>query len=625
MRVRVYLREWMINAGIVGFLRILQRAEDEFAELKKDYIEFDTENLRNFSQYYFSYFFQTYNIAEKTKKRIKSPFHNLEEKMKVEAKDRAEEKKKKDDIKKEKKYIKQTVNYEAKKIEKIDKEVYEQIITLLNRLDEIEKEEEIAKLSKIEKDLGEIFERKEINERLTMNFFKSILSKNYFGQPSFLNVVKTALSFEEQQEVMQKDYVSNIIETGYLEDIVNNRYTMEEIKEVITEKLEDKGITEEVRKIYANLDKKIIQKNKTLSEMQQYIQEEFFSCCCFCGREHGLTSNYSESNFIPLAVSNENMQNFFWNQNAKLPICDICKLMLFCTPAGITSITKTVQENGTYKEKEVYSFINYDTSVNMLRKVNEDFAAKSARDKGVENPYATVIMDIVEQEEQMSDWQLQNIFVVEFETEYLAYSRMEYFNIKRYVAQFFKIYAKKSLGEIKDYRFKLQLIDSILKDKDLKYAISDKIKNNLSEQTSYGYNTFLAARVRMLLNLLKKGDGKMSKTKEQIEKQDKDLYSLYNIGVYIHETLKSANAENKLDGYIYKMLNSIKAGNKAEFMDTVIRLHLSLGKNVSPIFIQTMESEKLDFESVGHSFLSGLISGRYEKGEGNNKEVSGNV
>ena len=51
-----------IMHGIVGFLRILEVNEDNFAIKKKNYIEFDTENLRNFHKYYFNYFFKKYNL-----------------------------------------------------------------------------------------------------------------------------------------------------------------------------------------------------------------------------------------------------------------------------------------------------------------------------------------------------------------------------------------------------------------------------------------------------------------------------------------------------------------------------------------------------------------------------------
>ena len=100
---------------------------------------------------------------------------------------------------------------------------------------------------------------------------------------------------------------------------------------------------------------------------------------------------------------------------------------------------------------------------------------------------------------------------------------------------------------------------------------------------------------------------------EEIKKNDAKLKVLYNLGVQMHEDLKRTGEENKIDGYTYKMLNSIKAGNKKQFMDIVIRIHMSMGKDVSPIFIETMQTEGLDFESIAHSFLAGLISNKYEK------------
>ena len=83
----------------------------------------------------------------------------------------------------------------------------------------------------------------------------------------------------------------------------------------------------------------------------------------------------------------------------------------------------------------------------------------------------------------------------------------------------------------------------------------------------------------------------------------------------MHEELKAKNESNKIDGYVYKMLNSIKAGNKKEFMDTIIRIHISMGKDVSPIFLEVMQDTDLDFESIGHSFISGLITNRYKNEE----------
>lgn len=592
--------------GIVGFLRILEENNDEFAIRKNNYIEFDTEDLRKFHKYYFNYFFNKYNIAENLKNRTKNSFEYLENNIETIYEDKSKEKERKEKIKSNIKYIKETIKKQLDKIKKIDETKYEEIKTQYDKIDKSSTKQEIIE---IKEKINSNIEQENINKRLTLNLFKSTLSNTNYGQPSFLNVVKTALSYEEQQELMYKDYISNIVETGFINDIMQNKYNNNQIKEYI-EQVKTNNITQEIEKIYTKIEKDYIEKSKTLEDIQNYLKEKVIKKCSMCENEIGLTTNYSEGNFIPLAISSDNARNFFWNQNVKMPICDICKLILFCIPAGMTTITKTIKKDGEYKEKQLLSFVNYDTGIERLYKTNINFKNKSKYENRKENPYSELILDIVEQNEQVSIWQLENIFIVEFEAEYGAYSRIEYFNIKRYISIFFTQYAKKTLSKIWDYKYRLQIVDYIVKNKDIKYIINERLRDEIKKgETKNGYNSFLATQVRMIINTLKKEE----KEVEDIKKNNDKLYVIYNLGIQIHEELKHNNEENKLDGYTYKMLNSIKAGNQKEFMDIVIRLHMAMGKDVSPIFIETMQSTGLDFESIGHSFLAGLISNMYEK------------
>lgn len=612
MKIKVYLNDWFYNAGIVGFLRILEANDDEFAIKRNNYIEFDTESLRKFHKYYFKYFFQKYNVAENVENRTKNSFDYLENNIEVILENKDKEKERKDKIKSNKKYIKDTIKKQLDKIKKIDENTYEEMKEQYERIEKSSTKQEIIEIK--EKLISDI-EKDNINKRLTLNLFKSILSNTYYGQPSFLNVIKTSISYEGQQELMYRDYVSNIVETGFINGIMKNEYSIEQIKEYI-ENAKESNITQEMEKIYSKIEKDYIGRSKTIEDIQKYLKEKVIKSCSMCENEIGLTTNYSERNFVPLAISSDNARNFFWNQNVKMPICDVCKLILFCIPAGMTTITKTIKENGEYREKQVLSFVNFDTKVDMLYKTNINFGNKSRYENKNENPYSELILDIVEQDKQVSIWQLDNIFVVELEAEYGAYSRIEYFNIKRYISLFFKDYAKKTLSKIWDYRYKLQIVDYIMKNKDIKYIINDRLRAEMSKEEAKGakkngYNSFLATQIRMILNNLKKE----GKEVEDIKKNNDKLYVIYNLGVQIHEELKSKEEDNKLDGYTYKMLNSIKAGNKKEFMDIVIRLHIAMGKDVSPIFIETMQTTGLDFESIGHSFLAGLISNKYEKKE----------
>ena len=211
MKIKVYLNDWFYNAGIIGFLRILEYNEDNFAEKKENYIEFDTENLRNFSKYYFKYFFNKYNVAQRVIERINIPFSYVEDN--IEIIDGDNQKEQKDKIKSNKKYIKDVIKKQLDKIKKIDDSIYNEIKEQYDKIDGEQTKEGIQRIKEV---ITQNIQKDNINKKLTLNLFKSVLSNTYFGQPSFLNVIKSTLLYEEQQELMYKDYVSNIVETGFI-------------------------------------------------------------------------------------------------------------------------------------------------------------------------------------------------------------------------------------------------------------------------------------------------------------------------------------------------------------------------------------------------------------------------
>lgn len=608
MKIKIYLQDWFYNAGLIGFYRIFK--DKSKLIINDNYIEVESNSLLNFADDYFEYFFNQYNVAERTLQRIENNLNIIKQNLEKEPITKEEKNKISETIKTQKKYFKDTVKNQLNKIKKFDEQTYEDIFQAMNFIDEVKEKEDINKLQEIKNTIKINLEKQSINQKLTMNLFKSILSNSYYGQPSFLNVVKSSLSYEEQKQIMYKDYISNIIETGFLKEIIENKYTVEQIENILKEK-DQNLLTKEIIKVYNNIQKQIT-KNKQIEEIKEYIENKVFSNCSMCENDKVLTNQYSESNFIPLAVSSENMPNFFWNQNAKLPICDICKLVLFCIPAGVTSIIKTIKENGAYKEKQIYSFVNYDTNVENLIETNNYFKTISKKDMTKYNPYSEIIVNIVGQSQKISNWQLQNIFVVEFEAEYLSYSRMEYFNITRPVATFFTNYSEESLNKIYDYKYRVQIVDHILKNKDILIDINNRIRDNFKQKIQNNMDSYYATKVRMNLNMLKEGEKDMSET---IQSNNKKLAALYNIGISTREEFKNKKIENKLDGYIYRMLNCIKQGDRNEFMDIVIRLHISIEKSVSPIFIESMKEEGLTFEDIGHSYLAGLASERYKKEE----------
>lgn len=595
-----------MNSGIIGFIRILEHSKNNILLIKDNYIEFDTNDLKNFHQYYFQYFFNQYNMAQKVEKRV-NDFHG---KMKTYLENETGKKEIKEKIKNDAKYIKTFLKPQIDKIKKIDEIIYDEVLNAYNNIEKIKEKGDLEKLQELCDCLIKNFYQEKINQKITLNLFKSILSNTYFGQISFLNVIKNSLPYEEQCGLMYKDYVSNIVETGILHDILEDKYDLQALQKLIEEKQEDKLISNNFQKIYSNIDKKYIQKNKALEDIKQYIQNTVFESCSMCGNSACITSDYTEGNFVPLAMSSDNSKNFFWNQNAKFPICDVCKLILFCIPAGVTKAIKIVKENDVYKEKEILTFVNYDTDVETLLQTNNNFASQSRKDKTQYNPYEELILGIVEQERKMSEWGLQNIFVVEFEAEYLAFSRIQYFHIKRYVARFFKNYGY-LLKLIRDYKYRLQIIDDVLKNGDFTRVINRRLREEIEKENPYGYDSYLATKIQYVLEILKK-EG--IEVKKELEEANKIMDRMFYLGKEIRADLENKKNENKLDGYIYRMLNCIKTNDKNEFIDIAIRIIWSSGKSIPNHLVRN--NENLNWQELGHSFIAGLTSPKFV----NNKE-----
>ncbi|EQF94121.1 CRISPR-associated family protein [Clostridioides difficile 840] len=590
--------------GIVGFLNIIKKA-DKQAEIfiMEDYIEFDSLFLENFHEYYFNYFMDEYDVSKRIKKNIDYSINFIKSKP-----DRI-----KDGIKK----IKDSVKQQNDKIKKFDEEKFNMIKEKLDSMSKIKSYDEFDSLEALVDETIDIFKIKSINDRLTANLYKYVVQDNYFGQVSFFNVAKAKLDLDGLKQVMFNDYLRQIIYFGELEDLLEeNDYDklknylndrLNSIAKDINEKKVSKSSINTIEKIMKEINKNFIKKNKSIEDIKKYMDS--LEVCEMCGLYKGILDEYSESNFAPLGVSTNNARNMFWNQAYVPSICDICKLILFCTPAGATYTRKNYLIN---EENEFYLFVNMDTCINELFERNNSLKAQKSEysDSKDENPFNQLIKSIVEENTLKSEWQLRNILFVEFKASIDSKKcKINYFNIPTYLAKFF-VKENKKIQSIYDYKLKSNVLDLILKSKDLKHLINNTLRNivksNLESNNKSnisGLSCFNVVQLRTILNNYKRGVYKMDYKK---------LRKIYESGCEIHDYYIDKNAKNKIEGITYKILNLIKVGNKNDFMQTILRIFSPSEKTPPEEILQIFVEEDLDFESVGYAFVTGLISGKYE-------------
>ena len=118
-----------------------------------------------------------------------------------------------------------------------------------------------------------------------------------------------------------------------------------------------------------------------------------------------------------------------------------------------------------------------------------------------------------------------------------------------------------------------------MKEKDLKFLIQDKlkIKNLEAIEPNKGFTTlssdiYKLIKIRYVLNCYKKGGT------EKVD--DKKLKLIRYAGRGIQDYYKEYKSETKLNGIVYKLLNTAKVRNKKDFMDTILRLFMSCEKSV---------------------------------------------
>ena len=591
MKLKLYLNDWFVNMGIIGFIRIVESAEmKEELVIKDNYVEFDSKVLEKFDEYYFQYFMKRYNICKRESDKV-DRYLNIAKK----------EEKFKDAVK----WIKGTIDVNRKKIkgkfkEKIEEEAFNE---LFQKISLIKKYQQYDDLKKIVDEFKKLMEIRKVNDKITINYIRSIFSSQYFGQSSFLQRTCASTDIREQSEIMYKDYIKPILDECMIEDNIYKCENSECFKAFINEEVIVGDLSKHCSKILKDINIKFIKEKKSLEDIKNYLENELVYCSIW--EQYRASCDFTEGIFVPLGVSNNNAKNFMWDFNTSYPISNLLKFILLCTPAG------TIDMDNDY-----FGFVNMDLNVSELYKHNENFRIM----KGEENPFESFIYDIVDEKNKISRWALQNILFIEFNASYDAKRcNLNYFNMPKSVAKYFSIHVKKDLEKMIDRKFKNNLISLMLNNKATETIIYKKNNNEKDITIVNSINTLIDIKLRDEIFKNKKfaydclmatiANYKLNKIKEGCDEVDnKKIWVIFKKGQELNTYFKNKDSENKIQGIAYRLLNASKSGNKKEFMDSLLRIYMTAGKEVPPLFLNIMHEKDLEFETVAHAFISGFIS-----------------
>ena len=585
MKVELHMGEWMINMGLVGLYRVFEygRKHEIISEEHKHSvtvkpwgIELDTEVLPQLPRAYFLYLLEEYSVARRECERLDAYIEQV---------------KNEEQFKNHLTAIKKVISDTGTKILKYF--THETLESILKQIKEIKKYEQVHQLEEHIRTLKQVYSEPKINEKLTFNYFKyAILKPLFFGQVSFLNVSKNNLDFEGHVEEFYNRYVFPVVNDLYLESVINDSHSMEEISSLL-EKQSEYQLFRQLKRAW---------KKKTLEEVREYIKTEINKCLLF--NERLAFYNFEEMVFSPIGVAKDKAFNFSWYFNGEQPrpLSSLAKLVLLFAPIGSTIYYKNEGINEQTERRLYAGFVQTDaTFAEVLQKNNHFRELKKKRE-----PFNKIVSQLVQSVKKESEYTVDHLFFLEFFSDYDSKkTHLHYYHLPMYLAHYFKQYADR-LDSIKPYDYREQFVQSVLRGADpihvIYHYLRDCIKNERSTNGPY-----IAVRERNRILQFKKGVRDMATT-------DKRVTALFMQGREIRDAIiRSSGSEKKVTSIAYRLLNAAKAGNRKSFMDTLMRIYMSTDRPMSPIFLNALHERDLDFATVANAFIAGLLANQYKE------------
>lgn len=345
----------------------------------------------------------------------------------------------------------------------------------------------------------------------------------------------------------------------------------------------------------SNKDMYKLYKNDFIDSTINYINSdtELYKNNCFTCDKKIKTLNkpnaFDLTWLVKTGVDMRRKSSHFWNMNGDAYICPVCNLLYSCLPIGF----KTINNKGI--------FINFNHNINVLCQAN-----------------------ITKMNEEITFSQLENL------SYYNVIDSMDHMYTKNIENEFENIQVVKIDGNnsLRPYSFSI-LSPNIMKviyrnKKNLEYLI--KIKVKITEKYSINLYNEVINRIyegKNLFDLINKLlfiylDGKFNNIKAirniiiinnfllggKAMRID-DINKFENYGYELRKSYYEKNAEAKLVGIIYRLLNSIKIKDSSKFMDTTINSYMYLGKSIPKgFYLALSDSDRL--QNIGYAFILGL-------------------
>ena len=587
----------MTSMGATALLRI---DRDQVINMDANTLEFPISWIESVPDQLFNYFMEHYNVADRERKALKK----LAEKL-------IQHVGNKDKYENYVKWLNDRVKGTVDRVIKYYPELKDNCTEIVVRLKSDLKEKGLDSVSEYLNALYEIFNRQEINQKLTMNWVKAVLLQPAAGQASFLNVTKNKLSFEEQKTLFEKDYIIAVVWELKLREKFDKGD--EAGIELLMEAEESPAYVKKWRR----------EQKKSKLDWITWLKTEVPECTLLDGQWG--TIPFEEMYFVPLGMSISNARNYAWNGNidAMQSISALAKLILLVSPLGAHHYSRP------YKGEEVrmFGFLHDESSAEYTLNLNNQLSNAMNRDQ----KFSEALRDSFSKLREFEKKREHAAMLIEWDTDAKAKKTvLEYRVLNPDFVNFLLGDKSKVTSHISPHLFREEVVRAAMDNLDSKHLIVREMRKVLDKT----YHIRHAGPIKNAL-LMREYLSRKKEEEEMIaEKTVTD--QMYNLGHVVSQKLGGKRKENedgsyqasnekKLTATAYRLMNAVKAGNRQLFFDTTVRLHIAAGMNIGKKLVQAIDPTTTDkeFATIALAFTAGLIPSdekAKEKADSNKKE-----
>ncbi|MBC1392973.1 type I-B CRISPR-associated protein Cas8b1/Cst1 [Listeria innocua] len=304
----------------------------------------------------------------------------------------------------------------------------------------------------------------------------------------------------------------------------------------------------------------------------------------------------------------EKKTSHVWDFNNDVATCPICRLIYSCVPAGFTYV---------YGEG---MFVNDSYGVEELHRVNERMRNSILRfnQDGINstNTYRALVESITMEYENNRRYELADIQLVRYENEHyrfdlLSKKMLHIVNDSKGILKgLIRCGYKEGNLNVNLYK---EVLQHLMNNENLFTLIHKLI---YYKQTSVNGLYYNMGHVSGILDINTKFLKEMEVMTNISQNQ---LWFVQNCGKEFKEGYVKKKSENKISGITYKLLNSLKINDKDGFMDALLNSYSYLAMPIPDVFIKMFSNDEA-FKSVGYAFMLGVGGEKTKKEDGGNTD-----